>query len=240
MHYKYDLSLILPCFNEQEIFTDSLEQIIKVLNKTDWTWEIILVDDKSTDKTASLIKKALKKYSRYNISAIFHQKNLGRGKTVADGFMSSHGKILGFIDIDLETPAWYIPQFVESLNKDFDLAIAKRIYDLNPSNLLRWIFSKAYAHLVSKILNLPIVDTEAGYKFFKKSKIMPILKKCQDPHWFWDTEIVVFSLKAKLRLKSIPVVFIRRTDKTSTVRLFPDTLDYIYKLIKNYSKLKLK
>ena len=101
---KFDFSLILPCYNEEEIFNDSVEKIIKVLDGTDYTWEIIFIDDKSKDKTTGLINKALKKYNRKNLSAYFHQINQGRGATVKEGFLKAEGKIIGFLDIDYNGP----------------------------------------------------------------------------------------------------------------------------------------
>ncbi len=230
MHNKYDVSLVLACYNEAEIFTDSVKQIIQVLDKTNWTWEIIFIDDKSQDNTADLIKHTINKYSRKQLTAFFHEKNQGRGKTVSEGFSKAQGKVVGYIDIDLEIPAWYIPRFVEAINTQTDGVVGHRIYDINLSGLLRWIFSKGYVWLRQKLLPLPIQDTEAGYKFFKRDKIIPIIKKCRDNHWFWDTEIIANSLKAKLTIAEIPVVFIRRIDKTSTVKLIPDTVDYLKKL----------
>ncbi|MBI2010473.1 MAG: glycosyltransferase [Candidatus Chisholmbacteria bacterium] len=240
MHSKYDLSLILACYNEMEIFADSVKKIIDILDKTSMTYEIIFIDDHSQDHTVHLIKQTLKKYSAKNLRAFFHSKNLGRGKTVSEGFLKAQGKIVGYIDIDLEIPSWYIPRFVESIKGDIDGAIGWRIYDLNFKGLIRWIFSKSYMWLRQELLNLNIKDTEAGYKFFKRDKIIPIVKKCQDNHWFWDTEIVARSLKADLKLTEIPVVFIRRVDKTSTVRLLPDTIDYFYKLFSYQKELKIR
>ena len=230
MHYRYDLSLVLACYNEAEIFTQSVKEIISVLDKTSWTYEVIFVDDKSTDNTVQLIKQAIKKYPRKHFSAFYHNKNQGRGKTVTDGFLKAQGKIVGFIDIDLEIPAWYIPMAVEAIDSGSDAAIGWRIYDLDLRGLSRWLASKGYMWLRSKILGINLKDTESGFKFFKREKIFPIVKQCCDPHWFWDTEITARSLKAGLKFSQIPVVFIRRHDKTSTVKLLPDTFDYLKKL----------
>lgn len=233
MHHKYDVSLILACYNEAEIFTTSVKQIIQVLDKTNWTWEIIFIDDNSQDNTAKLVKQTLSRYPRKHLSAYVHHQNQGRGKTVSAGFLKAQGKIVGYIDIDLEIPAWYIPRFVEGINQHIDGTVAHRVYDLNVRGIWRWIFSKGYVALRQLIMPLPIYDTEAGYKFFKRDKILPIIKKCTEPRWFWDTEIIARSLHAKISLTEIPVVFIRRHDKTSTVRLLPDTIDYLIKLFKH-------
>jgi len=232
---KYDVSLVLACYNEAEIFEDSVKRIINALNKTDYTWEIIFVDDKSQDNTKELIKKALEKYPRQNLTAIYHSKNQGRGQTVIDGFKKAKGKFVGYIDIDLETSEWYMPEFFANLEKEADVANAWRIYDFQLWALPRWLGSKGYAYLRKLLLGLPYQDTEAGYKFFNRKKLTPLLKKAKHKGWFFDTEIMALCFKYKLKVKEIPVAFVRRSDKTSTVKLIPDTIKYLINLIK-YSK----
>lgn len=235
---KYDVSLILACYNETEIFNDSVERIINTLDKTDYTWEIIFVDDKSDDHTARLIHQVIKKHPRRDLSAIFHQQNQGRGQTVIDGFKQAKGGIIGFIDIDLEVGEWYLPKFIKAIEKGSDVALAWRIYDFNLKTLPRWVASKGYVWLRKLLLGLPYKDTEAGYKFFLKKKLMPLLDKVEYPGWFFDTEIMTLCYQAQLKVAEIPTAFVRRSDKTSTVKLIPDTVKYLINLIKFSSKKK--
>jgi len=235
---KYDISLVLACYNEAEIFEDSVKKIINTLNKTDYTWEIIFVDDKSQDNTKELIKKALKQYSRQNLQAVYHQKNQGRGQTVVDGFKKAQGKFVGYIDIDLETSEWYLPQFIENLEKGADVVNSWRIYDFKLWTLPRWLGSKGYTWLRKLFLGLPYKDTEGGYKFFKRKKLKPLLKKVKYKDWFFDTEIMALCFKNKLKVKEIPVAFVRRSDKTSTVKFIPDTIKYFKNLIKFSKEFK--
>ncbi len=228
---KFDFSLILPCYNEGEIFVDSLARIIEVLDETSYTWEIIFIDDKSKDKTKKLIKEALKKYPRKNLRAFFHWKNKGRGKTVVEGFLKAHGKMVGFIDVDLEIGEWYLSKFIQTIEKGADVAIAWRIYDFRLATLARWISSKGYILLRKIFLGLPFKDTEAGYKFFRKKTSKKIFENSVYPAWFWDTEIMARAYRAKLEVREIPVAFVRRFDKTSTVRLIPDSFRYLRNLI---------
>ena len=228
---KYDVSLILACFNEEQIFEDSVSRIIRTLDQTDYTWEIIFVDDKAQDGTRTLIAKMIKRYPRKNLSAIFHKKNLGRGQTVKDGFKKALGRIVGYIDIDLEVGEWYLPKFFAAIEAGADLASAWRIYDFKLKTLHRWLGSKGYVLLRKALLGLPFEDTEGGYKFFKRAKLMPLLKQSYHSGWFFDTEIMTLAFRAGLKVVEIPTAFVRRTDKTSTVRLVPDTLIYLKNLL---------
>lgn len=235
---KYDVSLVLACYNEQEIFNDSVKRIINTLDKTDFTYEIIFVEDKSQDNTINLIKKTFKQYPRHNLSAIFHPTNQGRGQTVVDGFNKAKGRIVGYIDIDLEIGEWYLPKFLSAVNKKTDVANALRIYDFSLWSLPRYFASKGYVWLRKILLGLPYEDTEAGYKFFKRAKLLPLLKKAKHKGWFFDTEIMALCQKHKLKVKEIPVAFVRNKQKTSTVRLIPDSIKYLTNLISYSIKLR--
>lgn len=230
MKNKFDVSLILACYNEGPIFSKNVKQVFSILDQTDFSHEVIFVEDHSQDRTKQKVAQILKNNPRRNLSVIFHQQNQGRGKTVTDGIYQAKGRVVGFIDIDLEIPADYIPRFINAILQGTDVAVARRVYDFNLTSLPRWLASKGYVFLRKKLLGDKIEDTEAGYKFFKRDKILPVLTKCQDSGWFWDTEIIMRSIKAGLKIKQIPTVFIRNLKKKSTVRLLPDTWDYLYKL----------
>lgn len=226
-----EFSLILPCYNEAEHLINSFPKILNEVKKLKKSFEIILIDDKSTDNTRKILTIIKKKYNREPINFFYHSSNKGRGVTVTEGINISKGKIVGFIDVDCEISPKYISLFINKLNY-CDVVVAKRTYEFKLSSLHRWIASKIYALLIKTSFKLPISDSEAGYKFFNKAKIFPILKKVKNCHWFWDTEILVRGHREQLRLKEIPVIFIRREDKTSTVRILPDTIEYLRSIIK--------
>jgi hypothetical protein len=227
---KFDLSLVLACYNENQIFENSIKEIFKNLDDTPYHYEIIFVEDASQDNTKELIKTLLKKDKTHHLRAIYHQKNQGRGNSVRDGFLKAQGKVIGYIDIDLETPAHYIPIFLKKVQEGFDVVCADRIYHFNLNSAIRWFSSKGYNRFRNAILNLPLGDTEAGYKFFLRKTTLPIIKKTKENHWFWDTEIMALAYLNKLKIAYISTAFIKKKDKTSTVRVLPDTIEYLKKL----------
>lgn len=224
-----DFSLILACYNESEHILKSVPRILSALQSSKYKYEIIFIDDKSKDDTPKLIKKLVKENK--NFRAYFHKKNVGRGGTVSEGIRLAKSNVVGYIDIDLEVNPVYIPYFVKIIKSgEADVAIAHRYY---PSyffpftNFLRMILSKGYLQLGKKFLDLPVEDTEAGYKFFNKKKILPVLNQTKNKHWFWDTEIVARGLFSGLRFAYVPTLFLKREDKTSTVKLLPDTIHFL-------------
>jgi glycosyltransferase involved in cell wall biosynthesis len=225
-----DLSLVLPCYNEEVVLEDSVAQIIEVLDGTRYSYEIIFVDDCSGDRTRQLIDQAIERYPDKRMSRIFHEKNVGRGGTVADGIKVGKGDVAGFIDIDLEVHARYIPSCVNAVQNGADVAIGRRVYKLNLRSLDRYVMSVGYVWLVRRLLGVDLNDTETGYKFFKRERILPVLDEIEDQRWFWDTEVMVRSHYRRYQIVEIPCLFLRRFDKKSTVSPLSDTLGYFRKL----------
>lgn len=193
-------------------------------------YEIVLVDDVSRDRTREIIRGLVAAHPD-TVRAIFHEKNTGRGQTVTDGFRAARGAIAGFLDVDLEVHARYIPSLVKAIERGADVATVRRIYAFQLRSLDRYLMSRGYSFLVRRLLRVPVRDTETGYKFFRLAKALPILDEIRDPGWFWDTEFMVRAVERGLRVEEIPGAYVRRRDKTSTVSGLRDSLRYFGKLV---------
>lgn len=234
---KLDLSLVLTCYNEGSILEKSVSEIEDVLSITKLSYELIFVDDKSKDESRRIIASLVK--GGKNRRFIFHKVNKGRGGAVVSGIKVARGEVVGFIDTDLEVSPVYIPYFVKKiLTGEADGVTGYRIYREGVLSIHRSILSKGYSYLVGKMLNIQYVDTETGYKFFKKRKILPVLKKTKNKRWFWDTEIMTYSYYEGLKILEIPVLFLRRFDKKSSVNIFRDTFDYFINLSRFSKKIR--
>ena len=225
-----DLSLVLACYNEERVLEQSVAEIVGVLDNTRYSYEVIFVDDCSRDRTRELIDQAIARYPDKRMSKIFHEENQGRGGSVADGIRASRGDVAGFIDIDLEVHARYIPSCVDAVRNGADIATGRRVYKLTLRSLDRYAMSAGYVRLVRWLLGVDLNDTETGYKFFKRERILPVLDEVDDQRWFWDTEVMVRSYYREYSIAEIPCLFLRRFDKASTVSPLADTVDYFRKL----------
>lgn len=224
-----EFSLILACYNEGPTFSKSVKSILKHVNALRKSWEVIFVEDRSTDDTRAAVEQIVA--SEKNCKAIYHAKNKGRGASVSDGIKAAGGRIVGFIDVDCEISPSYLALFMKEVENGADMVIGTRFYESSAKSLSRVIASKSYAFICKTILGLPFEDTEAGFKFFNRVKIIPVLKNTKDHGWFWDTEICARAFKAKLKIKQLPVLFVRRSDKKSTVNLFADSITYAKRLL---------
>ena len=241
MSSEIDVSLIIPCFNESQTIGVNVPHIVDIMSATKYNYEIILIDDCSTDNTRELGRAIAEKYK--NVVWKEHQANMGRGGTVAEGIELSKGRIAGYIDMDLEVAASYIISAIVEIENGADLAMGWRLEHLRLNVLplrrrvlalgywfLRLILSKGYNLVLRIVLSVHFNDSECGLKFFNRERILPVLRRVKARHWFWDTEIVVRSHMAGLRIKEIPCLFLKKLHKTSTVKVFRDTRDYLYQI----------
>jgi glycosyltransferase involved in cell wall biosynthesis len=222
-----DLSLIVPCYNEARHLEASVRAVVETLELTPWSWEIVFVDDGSQDETRALVLRICAADSRCRY--VFHEANRGRGAAFKTGFANSLGRIAGFVDIDLEVHARYIPSLVNEIERHgADVAIGHRHYLLQQTGgLHRAGFSWAYRRICDVLLSLNLADSETGCKFFKRETTSHLVLGSENDGWFWDTEVLARARLANARIHELPVLFLRRTDKATTVRLWHDSWSYL-------------
>jgi len=238
MSREIDLSLIIACYNESEYLIDSVQEVLVTLDQTRYSYELIFIDDCSQDNTRELIDQIIKLYPDKIIRKVFHEQNNGRGASVAEGIRKAHGQVAGFIDIDLETHARYIPSCTTAIKEGYDVSIAKRFHHFQLHSMYRYILSMGYRLLVKWSFGFPMMDTEAGFKFFNRQKILPVLETVEDQHWFWDTEIMVRSYLNGLKIIEVPSLFIRRLNSYSTVNPISDSIYYMIRLYRFKKRIR--
>jgi glycosyltransferase involved in cell wall biosynthesis len=231
------ITVVLACYNEEETLAVSFQEIWKTLSDFNREFEVLFVDDVSRDRTREIIAGIVAAHPD-RVRAIYHERNQGRGATVTDGFRAARGQIVGFLDVDLEVHSRYIPSLVRAIEDGADVATVHRIYALQVRALDRYLMSRGYSFLVRHLLAVSLRDTETGYKFFRRAALLPVLDEIADPGWFWDTEFMVRAVRRGLTVREIPGAYVRREDKTSTVRGLRDSIDYFGKLLRFRSALR--
>ena len=232
------LSLVLACYNEAEHLETSFAEIRDTLEQTRWPYEIIFVDDLSRDRTREILRAIVAAHPALDLRLLLHDVNRGRGTTVADGFRVARGEIAGYLDVDLEVHSRYVPSLVRAIEGGADVATVRRIYAFQIRVLDRYFMSRGYSFLVRRLLGLPFHDTETGYKFFRRETVVPLLDEIEDGGWFWDTEFMARAARRGLKVAEIPGAYVRREDKTSTVRGLPDSALYFRQLLRFRRKLR--
>ena len=157
---------------------------------------------------------------------------------MTDGFRAARGDVTGYIDVDLEVHCRYIPSLVRAIDKGADVATLRRIYAFQLLSLDRYVMSRGYSFLVRRLLEVPYRDTETGYKFFRRERVLPLLDEIEDGGWFWDTEFMARAARRGLRVAEIPGAYVRREDKSSTVRGIRDSARYFRQLLRFRRQLR--
>ena len=121
---SFSLSVIIPAFNEEESVSKTLNNIVSFLSNQDFDFEVIVVDDGSTDKTNELARK------RKDIQLITLQKNRGKGYAVKTGVLKSKKDFILFMDADHAIPINYILNFRDEITS-FDIIIGSKYLGQN-------------------------------------------------------------------------------------------------------------
>jgi glycosyltransferase involved in cell wall biosynthesis len=223
-----DLSLIVPCYNEGPYLSDNLNQIYDLLKLINLEFEMIIIEDKSTNDTLQRVRRFAN--DKPQVQLLAHETNRGRGYTVTEGIKKATGKIVGFIDVDLEVDCHNLIPFIFKVLAGYDVVTGHRIYKIRWWDP-RWILSRGYVLVTRLFCRTAFNDTEAGFKFFNRETILPVIDVVEDHHWFWDTEVMVISYYHGLRIAEIPILFIRKNQSYSTLHTCSDTLYYFKKLL---------
>ncbi|MBC7793370.1 MAG: glycosyltransferase family 2 protein, partial [Clostridia bacterium] len=212
------------CYCEAPHLFRNVLRVLAVAEKAGWNYEVILVEDKSPDRTAEIVQRLAASQPR--VKAILHDRNRGRGAAVMTGVAAAQGRIVGFFDIDLEVAPEYMLACVTEVRAGARLVVGARHYSAAKTPV-RTILSRSYRGLAFAVLGIPPhVDSESGYKFFDRDSIAKLAPILEHTGWFWDTEVVYRYFAAGFDVRTVPCEFIRDPTKRSTVRIFKDSVDY--------------
>ncbi len=222
------LSIIIPCYNEQDTILNILEEVGKF---NDFEKEIIIIDDGSTDKT----KEILKSLDDDSIKKIFSEKNYGKGRAIRTGIKESSGDIVLIQDADLE----YSPQDYPNLLRPFYEAGADVVYGsrflggtgyVRLHYYLHYIANKILTHFCNIFTNLNMTDMETGYKVFRSDVIKSINLK--ENSFGIEPEITVKLAKKKFKFYEVGISYKGRSYSEGKKITFKDAIIAFFCIIK--------
>jgi polyisoprenyl-phosphate glycosyltransferase len=160
------LSFIIPAYNEEQGISSTIEALDNSLKNAGIDYEIIVVNDGSTDQTYE-ITKIFK-----DISLISHPINAGYGCSIKTGISNSKYNWVGIIDADGTYPIDAIPQLIQSMRKGFDMVIAERTNLDDHDSFLKGFFRKIYKTIVKIAFHADLKDPNSGFRIFSKEMAM--------------------------------------------------------------------
>jgi glycosyltransferase involved in cell wall biosynthesis len=163
-----DCSVVVPLYNEASVVNELYSRLTKTMSETGLHYEVIFVDDGSTDNTLELIIDLADKDNKVTVVEL--RRNFGKTAAYAAGFDISRGKIIVSMDGDLQHLPEDIPRFLEKINAGYDAVCSWRKYRVD--NLLtRKIPSKVANWLASKLSGVDIHDFGGGFKAYRREAI---------------------------------------------------------------------
>lgn len=201
-----DLSIVIPCFNEERRLAPTLGLIRAYAARHDTAGELILVDDGSRDGTLSLMRVQAARHPGIRVVAI--TPNRGKGRAVAEGVRVARGDQILMTDADLSTPIEELPKLQAALARGADVAIGSRAApgarEIDQP-LHRQLMGKTFNRLVQTLLLPGFRDTQCGFKLFRGEVAHRLFADLVTDGFAYDVEVLVRALDAGWTVEEVPV-----------------------------------
>ncbi len=207
------LSVVIPAFNEEyNLRTGVLDSVYDYLKEQKYSWEIIFVDDGSTDATLKIANDFARKHGNF---FVLKEPHRGKGGTVAGGMLKAKGEIILFTDTDQATPIDQLEKVLPKFKNGYDVVIGSR-RGREGAPLIRKMMAWGFSLLRNIILRLPYRDTQCGFKAFTNSAAKNIFGKLQifntkeknkgaSVTAGFDLEVLYLARKFGLKVAEVPV-----------------------------------
>ncbi len=232
MEKNPEMSVIMPMYNAENI-VDNLKDVIKDLDSLNFSYEIILVNDGSTNNCYEEAKKFKDKRVRVEC----YKKNQGKGNALKYGLNFAKGEYVAFLDSGGDLDPKQLKNFLRIMNQEkADIVVGSKRHPESKVYypLFRKIMSKTY-RIVNKILfNLDVKDTQVGIKLFKKGVLKQIMPKILVKRFAFDLEVLVVATKLKFKIVEAPIVleyqFKSTINPKAVFLILLDTAAILYRL----------
>jgi len=224
------VSIVLPCFNEQDHVVLEVERICRAMDASGDTYELIAIDDASTDGTLARLEDAKPRFPHLRV--VHFPRNGGSGTVRRIGTQQAAGEIVVWTDADMSYPNERIPELVKMLDADpvVDQVVGARTTEAGRHKVLRvpakWFIRKLAEHLV----NAEIPDLNSGLRAFRREVARPYLRLLP-PGFSCVTTITLAFLSNEHEVRYVPVEYAKRAGE-SKFHFFSDAYRYILQVLR--------
>ncbi len=228
------ISLIIPMYNESLIAADAVKTFSDYMSKTYRDYELIFVDDGSSDNCGEAVKEKAKEDSR--VKLVSYQPNKGKGHAIRQGVFAAEGDYILFTDCDDAYGTDALTRLVETLNTSgADLVVGSR--NLSKDGYagytwLRKVASKSYLKFIGLVAGFQLSDSQCGMKGFRKEAAKKIFRNCEVDRFAFDLEVLMIATKLGYRIAEFPVKIVNHRE--STVHLVRDSM----RMMKDVRRMK--
>jgi dolichyl-phosphate beta-glucosyltransferase len=238
------ISLIIPMYNESSIINEAIETFGGYMEKTFEDWELIFVDDGSSDGCAD----AVKAIENGRIKLISYTPNRGKGYAVRSGMLAASGDIAVFTDCDNAYGTDVIAEMYKMFETtDADVIVGSRNLDKSGYEgytFMRRVASKTYIKMISLVAGFSkyrLSDSQCGFKGFRVEAAKKIFSNCEVDRFAFDLEAIMIAAKCGYKFDQMPVKIINhRESKVNVVKDAVKMLSDVNKMKKRIKKLDIK
>ena len=202
-------SIVIPAFNESSRLRPTLDSLLRFTQAQKWDVEILVVNDGSTDDTAQVVREYGKAHPQ--VLLLENPGNRGKGFSVRNGMLHARGEICLFTDADLSSPIEEAQKLVAAIHQGADVAIGSRWLkselQTERQPLYRQAFGRIFNLVLRLVLGMRLVDTQCGFKAFRRGAAQRIFPLQKIERWGFDPEILFLARRAGLRVDEVAVVW---------------------------------
>ncbi len=207
MNIKYKvLSVVMPAYNEEANIYDNIGKVVEAVKRFEQNFEIIVVNDGSTDRTKSKILQAARTWEE--VTLVSYKKNRGKGNAIREGVKAATGTYIAFLDSDLDLPPEQLEVYLGCLQRnEADVVIGSKMHKDSEINYpaIRKMMSFGYFCMLKLLFKLNVKDTQTGIKMFKAEALKSVIGKIKTRGFAYDIEILAALNCKKYRIIEMPV-----------------------------------
>jgi polyisoprenyl-phosphate glycosyltransferase len=224
------VSIVLPCYNEQDHVVAEVARICEAMDASGYTYELLAYDDASSDETLARLYEAAPSFP--HLQVIHFHRNGGAGTVRRIGTQQAKGEVVVWTDADMTYPNERIPEFVQMLEKEpaLDQVVGARTSEEGTHKFLR-VPAKLFIRKLAEVLtNSQIPDLNSGLRAFRRQVSLPYLRLLP-PGFSCVTTITIAFLSNQHDVRYVPIEYAKRSG-TSKFRFVSDAYRYILQVLR--------
>jgi dolichyl-phosphate beta-glucosyltransferase len=237
MYQEIYVSVVIPAYNEASRIRSTLEAVDAHLAKKGYAYEIIVVDDGSTDETERVVSDFCHTHPHCRLMS--YRPNAGKGNAVRAGMLEARGERRLFMDADSSVSIAYIDAFLSYMDEGYDVVIASIEVEGAKVEEHNIFYRRFLGHLSKGLIRTTVTpgiyDTQRGFKLFTRSAASTIFTKQTIRGFGFDIELLVIALTNDMRVKEVPVVWVNPAGSSVGLRSYIATLREL--LVIKYSSM---
>jgi len=235
---KETISIIMPAFNEEARISFSIAETARTFNDFGCSWELIVMDDGSSDRTFEAAAAAAGKYGAHQIVVKRNPRNIGKGRALKRAVRYATGVYTVFLDADLDLHPVQVQALFDIMRlNNADIVIGSKMH---PNSVVKYplerkVISVVYYLLVRFLFNLPCHDTQTGLKLFKTEVLRRVFPRVLVKKFAFDLEVLVNAHHLGYVIAEAPIVLnpqraYGRIGPSAVLATFWDTLAVFYRM----------